>query len=165
MSKSLSLDPLILASSNLFNQFSFFISLTSIHFELNSSCCFAVDSFAHFIINEHFSELNCQANVLGFSLINQSNIPKSFSVILLVLLTLDCSFLGLSLRLSYFPHLKMLMNRAGELILKVMMVGEILEIGKMFNPFAANVPLMEKPSTRFFALVKCVKNTCERVAF
>ena len=34
---------------------------------------------------------------------------------------------------------------------------------KIVNPFA-NVPVKEKPGTSF-ALVKCVKNTCGRVAF
>ena len=33
-----------------------------------------------------------------------------------------------------------------------------------FNPFQANVPLMEKPGS-WLLLAKCVKNTCGRVAF
>ena len=32
------------------------------------------------------------------------------------------------------------------------------------NPFQANVPLMKKQGG-WFLLVKCVKNTCERVVF
>ena len=34
--------------------------------------------------------------------------------------------------------------------------------GQKINLFAANVPVMEKPGTRF-ALVKCVKNACVKV--
>ena len=60
----------------------------------------------------------------------------------------------------------MLMNRVGEIILKVVMVrgrqgATILGSWKMFNPFVANVPPMKK----LFALAKRVKNTSEEVTF
>ena len=34
----------------------------------------------------------------------------------------------------------------------------------LFNPFPANVPIMEKPGS-WFLLAKCVRNTCGRVTF
>ena len=34
----------------------------------------------------------------------------------------------------------------------------------VINPFQTNVPVMEKSGGRFL-LTKCVKNTCEKVAF
>ena len=34
----------------------------------------------------------------------------------------------------------------------------------VFNPFQANVPIMEKTGS-WFLLAKCVKNTCGRVTF
>ena len=60
----------------------------------------------------------------------------------------------------------MLMNRAGEIILKVVLMrgrkgATILGSCKMFNPFVANVPPMKKLS----ALAKHVKNTSEEVTF
>ena len=36
--------------------------------------------------------------------------------------------------------------------------------GSLFNPFAANFPLMEKPGS-WFTPAKCLKNTFERVIF
>ena len=39
-----------------------------------------------------------------------------------------------------------------------------LGVRKIFNPFAANVPVMEKPGTTFASVI-CVKKICGKVIF